>query len=223
VQLDTDHTLTAIYLTTVAQTPTGQNVTVQLNSVTVTFTTVTSADTTTILPINPATAGQLPNGYQLNGSSLAFDISTTATVQPPIGVCFNVPGVTDATAFGQLRVLHNESGTLVDRTSSLNFATRMVCATVNSLSPFVVATTSALPLPLLLDESGPADNQVAALDSLLLLRDPFQVLNPANLLNQGEDKNTRLLIFVGNLQLAPNQPAASVVIKLAGCGKSKHC
>ncbi len=139
VTLDADHTLTAIYITTSVATPTGQNVSVQLNGVTVTFGNVTSAGNTTILPINPSGAGNLPSGYQLSGSSLAFDISTAAGIQPPIGVCFSVPSVTDPTAFGQLRILHNENGTLYDRTSSQNFASKMICASVNSLSPFVLA------------------------------------------------------------------------------------
>ena len=46
-------------------------------------------------------------------------------------------------------------------------------------------------LALILDESGP----VAALDSVLLTRDPFPVINN-NLLNQGLDRNTRVTIFI---------------------------
>ena len=129
-------------------TGTGTNVTVQANGVTITFTNVTSAGITTITPIDPGSAGQLPGGYTLSGSSLAFDVTTTATFSGPITICFTVPSVTDLAAFLKLKVLHNENGTLVDRTSSHDFPTKTICAVVNSLSPFVIAeavTPSAAP------------------------------------------------------------------------------
>jgi len=198
VTLDADHTMTAVYLTTSAQTPAGQNVPVQLNGVTVTFSNVTTAGSTTIKPISPAEAGQLPNGFQLTGDSIAFDISTTAVVQPPISVCFNVPSVTDATAFGHLRILHSENGTLEDRTTSQNFATKTICATVSSLSPFVLASATVQQLELLLEDSATPTMQVTALDALLMLRDPFPVVSPGNLL-LGADKNTRVVVLVRNL------------------------
>jgi hypothetical protein len=213
VTLDADHTMTAVFLTTSAQTPAGENVAVQLNGVKVTFLSVTAAGTTTITPINPAAAGQLPNGYQLTGNSIAFDISTTATVQPPISVCFHVPAVTDAQGFAQLRILHNENGTLVDRTSRQDFETKMICTSVNSLSSFVLASTTIPLLQLVLEESTSA-NHAAALDSVLFLRDPFPVINQQNLLKPGPDRNTRVLVFVKNLQLAANETATAVVVNL---------
>ena len=200
VTMDANHTMTAVYLVTSSQTPTGQNVTVQLNGVTVTFSSVSTAGATTILPINPASAGQLPSGFQLTGNSIAFafDITTTAAVQPPISVCFNLPLVTDPTVFGKLRILHEENGALVDRTSSQNFATKMICATVSSLSKFVLASSTVQQLELLLEESATPTTQVTALDALLLLRDPFPVKSPDNLL-LGTDKNTRIVVMVRNL------------------------
>ena len=217
VTLDLDHTMTAVYLTTTAQTRTGQNISVELNGVTVSYANVTTAGTTRITPISPATAGQLPNGYQLTANSVAFDISTTATVQPPISVCFNVPSITDATLFGQLRLLHNENGTLVDRTTSQDFATRMVCATVNSLSPFVLVSTTVQQLQLLLNESATPPTQAIALDNILLLRDPFPVVNPAYM-PTSTDKNTRVMVFVRGLP--PGDTAAAVVVHLLVNGQS---
>ena len=70
------------------------------------------------------------------------------------------------------------------------------------------------PLQLILDESGPGVNQATAIDALLFLRDPFPVVNPANLLNQGPDKNTRVILFVANLQLAQGETASSVTVNL---------
>jgi len=70
------------------------------------------------------------------------------------------------------------------------------------------------PLQLLLDESGPALDQIAALDSLLLMRDPFQVVNLGDLLNQGSDRNTRVLVFARTLALSQGETAAAVIVNL---------
>jgi hypothetical protein len=69
-------------------------------------------------------------------------------------------------------------------------------------------------MQLLLDTSGPAPNQVAALDSLIFLRDPFPVFNSSNFLNTSPDKNTRVIVFVLNLQLSTGELASSVVVSL---------
>jgi len=73
---------------------------------------------------------------------------------------------------------------------------------------------TASPVQLILDTSGPAVDQVAALDSMLFLRDPFAVVNPINLLNRGPDRNTRVVVSVVNLQLVQGEAAASVVVNL---------
>ena len=70
-----------------------------------------------------------------------------------------------------------------------------------------------------LDQSGPAADQASAIDSILFTRDPFLVINTANLLNSTSDKNTRVLIFVRNL---PNVPASSVVVNLIDSGNNTH-
>ena len=67
---------------------------------------------------------------------------------------------------------------------------------------------------LMLDTSGPAVDQAAALDSVLLTRDPFPVINGADLLNLGSDRNTRVILFVVNLQLAQGEASSSVVVNL---------
>jgi hypothetical protein len=69
-------------------------------------------------------------------------------------------------------------------------------------------------LELLLDQSGPDLIQAAALDSMLLLRDPFPVVNAVNLMNTGQDRNTRVHLFVRNLQLGAGETAGSVVVRL---------
>jgi hypothetical protein len=121
-------------------TPSGSNVTVQGNGVEITFSQVNSPGTTTMTAISPASAGSTPGGYVVNGSSVAFDLTTTAAYAAPIDLCFAMPSVTEAEAFNALAVLHNEGGVLVDRTMSRDFATKKVCGRVNSLSPFLVAS-----------------------------------------------------------------------------------
>jgi len=122
-------------------TPTGSSVPVDAGNIDLTFGQVTQPGTTTVSHINPEYAGDLPSGYELAGANLAFEISTTATYQGPILIAFQVS--VDPTTFSQLRVLHNENGTLVDRTATSpapNPATQTIWASVPSLSPFVLAT-----------------------------------------------------------------------------------
>jgi hypothetical protein len=81
---------------------------------------------------------------------------------------------------------------------------------------FASFEVSVPPVPpvLFIDQNGPAPNQLAALESLLLTRDPFLVLNPANLFKNPNDPNTRVTIFVMNLQLLLGETAASVTVNL---------
>jgi hypothetical protein len=77
-----------------------------------------------------------------------------------------------------------------------------------------ILNVDAVPLQLLLDESSPTSNQVAAIDSILFLTDPFLVVNGANLLNLGVDRNTRIIVFAKTLQLAQGETSSSVVVNL---------
>ena len=118
-------------------------------STSITFSSIATGGTTTAVPINPADAGTLPGGYSLGAGFPAYEITTTATFTAPITVCLQVPAVTNPMTFAALRILHNEGGTLIDRTilppdsPAPNFATKTICARVSSLSPFVVATNNA--------------------------------------------------------------------------------
>jgi len=66
---------------------------------------------------------------------------------------------------------------------------------------------------LILDESGPNTNQATALESMLLVKDPFRVLSIAGWLDLGSDRNTRVSIF-SNLQLNPGEAASIVTVNL---------
>lgn len=74
--------------------------------------------------------------------------------------------------------------------------------------------SSTAPMQLLLDSTGPAVDQVASLDSLQFVRDPFPVVNGTDLLGLGSDRNTKLIVFVRNLQLVQGEAASAVVINL---------
>ena len=115
-------------------------------SMSIAFPNVTVSGITAATPIDPNSAGTLPSAFDLAGSNLAFDIATTAqtdTSTNPIIVAFQVPPPLDAS---QLYIFHNESGTLMNATCPTprpgptpNLTTNTLYASVNSLSPFVIA------------------------------------------------------------------------------------
>lgn len=75
-------------------------------------------------------------------------------------------------------------------------------------------------IELLLDQSGPAADQAAALDNILFLRDPFLVDNATNLFYTLGDRNTRVLLFVRNLQLPPGAASAVTINLVDSSNKS---
>ena len=123
----------------------GANVTIAAGPVTVNYSGVTQMGVTTVTEIDPATAGTLPGGYSLGQGVPAYEITTTAQYTPPVTVCIGVPSVNDPAAFASLRILHGEGGMLVDRailapdSPAPDFNSKTICASVTSLSPFVVA------------------------------------------------------------------------------------
>jgi len=73
------------------------------------------------------------DAQRLHYFNLPWELTTTANYPAPLTICFQVPSVTDPTAFSRLRVLHNLNGTLVDQTilsgpNAPNFASGTVCA-----------------------------------------------------------------------------------------------
>jgi hypothetical protein len=84
---------------------------------------------------------------------------------------------------------------------------------------FTGTTIAPAPIQLVLHEVA---GGAAALDSLLFSRDPFPVVNLANLLNKGPDHNTRVIVFVMNLQLAQGEPSSSVVVNLVDSNNQSY-
>jgi uncharacterized delta-60 repeat protein len=124
-------------------TPPGTDVSVDLggsgaaSDIIVNFDSVENGGTTSAELIDPEWAGELPPGYRIAGADLAFEIYTTAIYTPPVTVCFVLSSLDPAT-FAVARIFHNDGTGLVDVTSSKDPVTQTICATVNSLSPFIV-------------------------------------------------------------------------------------
>jgi len=131
-----------------AATAVGAPVVVQAPAGSVEFGTVTGAGVTTFTAIQPDPNG-MPAGYTLCATCLAYDITTTAVVVPPITVCIAVPAGVPAATFQQLRLLHGANGQWVDRTTlriDQPGSPRRVCGTVDSLSPFALASFGGAPI-----------------------------------------------------------------------------
>ncbi|MEN3327940.1 MAG: hypothetical protein V7638_2747 [Acidobacteriota bacterium] len=67
---------------------------------------------------------------------------------------------------------------------------------------------------LVLEESGPAAQQAAALESLLFTRDSFRVKSIASWPTLPPNQNTRVMIFAQNLRLNQGETAADVIVNL---------
>ena len=74
-------------------------------------------------------------------------------------------------------------------------------------------TPTPAPLQLLLSDSGSVANQVAALDALSFLKDPFGLFGGPQGLKAAVDPNTRIVIIVQNLQLLPGESSSSIIVR----------
>ena len=131
----------------------GAPVNIDLNDVQPTFPSVTVGGTTTIEVLDPDAQGAAPGGISIgtfpqppgcatNPSQSdclpAFNVSTTSTYTGPVGVCFYLPAITDQAFFSGLKVLHDGGSGLEDVTTGQNFASKLLCGSVPTLSPFVI-------------------------------------------------------------------------------------
>ena len=117
----------------------GANVTVAFQSV---VDVPGSSGYTYVAALDAASLAPLPSNY-LSVDGLTFDISTTAQFSGPVTVCFSNmdPGGAD---FNSLRILHYTAAGVADETIlsgayAPNAATRTVCASATSFSPFRIA------------------------------------------------------------------------------------
>jgi hypothetical protein len=96
--------------------------------------------------------------------------------------------------------------------ANANFTFTPLSSTFNILSADQTAGfTASFLVQLILEESG----RVAALDSVLLTKDPFTLLNN-NVLYPDADRHTRVVVFASGLALGPGELPSSVKINLVG-------
>jgi hypothetical protein len=131
-------------LTIAIPTVVGQNVVVEpevpqgQGPVTLSFGEVTGAGTTTVTVIDQSDVPPPPGGVSLGG--VVYDVSTTATYQGLITLCFSYAGIDFGTATP--RLFHYENNAWVDITTSLDEASQTICGATTSLSPFAVFASS---------------------------------------------------------------------------------
>ena len=111
-------------------------------------------------------------------------------------------------------------------TGSANFPTTtgtFRTASAGSTDGFLVkiGPGSDSPMQLLLETAGPAVDQAAGLESISLLRDPFPVVM-ATILGVPQDRNTKVTIFLANLQLKPGENASAVIVNLVDGNNQSH-
>jgi Tol biopolymer transport system component len=147
------------------------------------------------------TATQVKNYLNAIGTLSFAPQETTKT--------FTVPIVDNALPEGNLTLnlfLGNPVG------SGLNTPGRAVITIIDNDTTDPGPTTPLLQM--VLEQPGPSPNQAAALDAILLIRDPFPVINSANVVSPGADPNTRVILFVINLQMAQGEAPSAVVVNL---------
>jgi Ig-like domain-containing protein/carboxypeptidase family protein/CARDB protein len=86
--------------------------------------------------------------------------------------------------------------------------------TNNNASLTVSITSGAPPLQLLFEESASIPDQLPVIDALRFLRGPLPVVSTISGIGSASDPNTRVMVFVRNLQLASGEVASSVLVNL---------
>jgi len=126
-------------LTVAIPTPVGQNVIVEpevpegQGPVTMTFGEITSAGTTTVTVVDQS---EVPAPGNVDVGGVIYEVTTTATYQGLITLCFSYAGIDFGTATP--RLFHYENNQWVDITTSVDTNTQTICGATTSLSPFAV-------------------------------------------------------------------------------------
>ena len=158
------------------------------------------------------------------GQNVTFTVTiTSANTSTPTGTVQFTDGINNLGSAVNCVAVGGNTCTAQVSTSTLTTGTHAISASYSGDTNFVGSSgslaggqvvTSQPALLLIMDEAGPDPNQAAALDSLLLLRDPFPVHSIAAWWTFGPDRNTRVMVFVENLQLNPGETASAVSVNL---------
>lgn len=100
----------------------------------VNFSVVGTAGTTTLAV---SASGPVPAGFSLGTDGVFYDISSTATYQDAITICFGF----DPAAFSDpstVRLYHYDQGSWQDVTTTVDYQSLRICGTASSLSPFAI-------------------------------------------------------------------------------------
>jgi len=189
----------------------GSASSVQFNSTTVTVAERAGAATITVTRLGNSTGSAAVNYATSNGTATAPSdyIASNGTLTFAAGETvktFTIPINDDLFVEGNETInvsLTNPSGG--------NFLGSPNTATVTIVDN---DTTTSSPAQLSLDASGPDMNQLAALESILFLRDPFPRHRVEQWLSLGPDQNTRVVIFAANVSLNSGETASAVVLNL---------
>lgn len=120
---------------------TGEPAPVSLN-----FSNVSASGTTTVTSGTVGTSGPpAPSGFRLGSPPTFYDVQTTAMFTGPVELCFDYSGASYGNE-SKLKLLHHENGVWTDVTTSLNTESKIICGTVTSLSPFLVAEENVAPI-----------------------------------------------------------------------------
>jgi len=103
---------------------------------TMTFENVTVAGNTSV-EIS-STGPTLPSGFMLGNPPTYYDITTTSVFSGSISLCFNYTGLTFEGDESNLKLYHFVNGDWADETLSIDIVNNIICASVTSLSPFVI-------------------------------------------------------------------------------------
>jgi hypothetical protein len=134
--------------------------------VSVTFSNVTATGSTYLT--TGATVPDPPHGFSLGIPAAYYDLSTTAEFSGPVDVCIHYLGITGSDELN-LRLLHYETDTWVDRTVSLNTDNDIICATVTSFSPFAVMVIPPVVIPTIkTTQVSASPNPVSVSESIVL-------------------------------------------------------
>jgi hypothetical protein len=136
-------TLTLSLASQGGSTPGGSNVQVPLSSVDLTFSSVTSSGTTSV--VQSGNGQPPPSGFKVGNPPSYFDISTTASFSGAIQVCIDYSTVSYGNP-NNLKLFHLEGGTWVDVTTSNDTVNHIICGSVTSLSPFAAFEAAATPV-----------------------------------------------------------------------------
>ena len=120
---------------------TGEDAPVEL-----TFDNITSGGETTV---SSGTVGQggppSPGGFRLGNPPTYYDVQTSATFTGSVELCFDYSGASYGNE-NNLKLLHYENSVWTDVTTSRDTDNNIICGTVTSLSPFLVAEENGAPV-----------------------------------------------------------------------------